>query len=115
MKEIRFASLVDASMSMKKRADAMEDFRENPEVPVFLLVRSTLQPCFKHSATAFREDGTYRTCNSLPAVYALPPTVIIQIASDVQNKALGATGINLTVANYVLILEPSWNPVWEEQ
>lgn len=32
-----------------------------------------------------------------------------------QNKALGATGINLTVANHVLILEPSWNPVFEEQ
>ena len=34
---------------------------------------------------------------------------------DVQNKALGATGINLTVVNHVLILEPSWNPVFEEQ
>lgn len=39
MKEIRFSSLVKSSMSMKKRAEAMEDFRENADVPVFLLVR----------------------------------------------------------------------------
>jgi SNF2 family DNA or RNA helicase len=53
---------------MKKRAEAMEDFRDNDDVPVFLL-----------------------------------------------QKNLGATGINLTVATHVLILEASWNPVFEEQ
>lgn len=37
-KEIRYASLVDSGMSMKKRAEAMENFKENDEVPVFLLV-----------------------------------------------------------------------------
>ena len=31
------------------------------------------------------------------------------------NKACGAVGINLTMATHVMILEPSWNPLWEEQ
>lgn len=31
------------------------------------------------------------------------------------NKASGAVGLNLTVASHVLILEPSWNPMWEQQ
>ena len=31
------------------------------------------------------------------------------------NKACGALGINLTVATHVFIVEPSWNPVWEDQ
>lgn len=42
MKEIPFASLVKSSMSMKKRAEAMEAFKENPDIPVFLLVRKDL-------------------------------------------------------------------------
>ena len=39
MKEIPYASLVKSSMSLKQRAEAMEAFKENPDIPVFLLVR----------------------------------------------------------------------------
>lgn len=31
------------------------------------------------------------------------------------NRGCGAVGLNLTVATHVLILETSWNPVWESQ
>ena len=31
------------------------------------------------------------------------------------NRAAGAYGLNLTMATHVLLLEPSWNPVWEAQ
>jgi SNF2 family DNA or RNA helicase len=55
-------------MSMRRRAEALEDFKTNDDVPVFLL-----------------------------------------------NKQCGAVGLNLTVATHVLIVEPSWNPVWEDQ
>jgi hypothetical protein len=55
-------------MSMKKRAEQMDNFRDNPDVPIFLL-----------------------------------------------NKQCGSVGINLTVASHIMILETSWNPVWEDQ
>lgn len=55
-------------MNMKKRAEQMDNFRDNPDVPIFLL-----------------------------------------------NKQCGSVGINLTVASHIMILETSWNPVWEDQ
>jgi hypothetical protein len=63
-----WCSSLIGGMSMKRRAEALECFRNNEDVPVFLL-----------------------------------------------NKQCGAMGVNLTVATHVLILEASWNPVWEEQ
>lgn len=53
---------------MKRREEALDNFRDNPEVPVFLL-----------------------------------------------NRLVGSMGINLTEASHIMILEASWNPVWEEQ
>jgi SNF2 family DNA or RNA helicase len=55
-------------MTMKRREEQLESFKQDPKIPVFLL-----------------------------------------------NKICGAVGINLTCATHVLILEASWNPVWESQ
>ena len=71
-----------------------------------------IEPHLKRARVAFtRLDGSTRDRAGVVARFqdeAGPPVILISLTA-------GGTGLNLTAANHVFLLDPWWNPAVEEQ
>ena len=90
------ARALHGGMDVKSRDATLKDFREDPNVRVLLMVRLS---SFKLQVWLSMVNGIHTNTNN----------------PIKQSLKAGGVALNLTVANYVYLMDPWWNPAAELQ